>query len=95
MTVLKIVSDILASLVLCTFASTLLVFQSRAVWSVFGIGGLWAAKSLYKSASQRLSYFWQSYGFLIKNVSKNKSVCLFWQSFSFFLITQISLMSNT
>lgn len=53
MSAFKLISDVFASLIICILASIILVFKSNAVWSVFGFGGLWAAKKLYESATNK------------------------------------------
>ena len=47
---MKTACDVLISLLFCTLLSVLLVHQSSAVWTVFGIGGLWSTRLLYKAA---------------------------------------------
>ncbi len=47
--IMKITCDIVISLLFCTSLSVLVVNQSSVVWCVFGIGGLWSTRILYKA----------------------------------------------
>jgi hypothetical protein len=73
--------DLFASLTLCTSVSIALVFYSHAVWAVFGLGMMWAAKTLHKSANMTSSAVkWES-GFtdwfiVLKSVTSAAGVIL-------------------